>query len=197
MRLIYWLRLESKKTSLLVMIIAIVLVIVVVTTTITLLQKNPQTTTTTMTNQTQTTVDNSSVVVEGRGLRVTLNYSSLNHKLGDVFTFTADLENLNSPSRLTLEWMTMEAYNESGGPVMKVSSVLMWPPGPPKENFPKGQSWPLVNSWNTGSNTPNELPSPTKLKAGNYIFVVKYYYYNLDLGAEEELGLQTSLRISG
>ncbi len=193
-------RLESKKTSLLVMVIAaIVLVIVVVATAIPLLQKNPQTTTT---NQTQMTVDNNSLVVEGRGLRVTLNYSSLDLKLGDRFLYAVELENVNSPSRLSLVRsagiVMSEAYNETGGLVMRSYGVYaIGPPlqGPPQADFTKGKNWPISGFWDTGS-VPNDIPSPIKPKAGNYIFSVKVYYYNLDLGAEEELGLQTSLRIS-
>lgn len=190
-------RLESK--TLLVMVIAaivLVIVAVVVATAIPLLQKNPQTTTT---NQTRT-VDNNSIVVEGRGLRVILNYTSLDLKLGDRFLYTTVLENVNSPSRLALAQskgvVVTEAYNETGVLVMKASGVYaIGPPGPLKANFVKGENWPLAGFWDTGS-VPNDIPSPTKIKAGNYILVVKYYYYNLDLGAEEELGIQTSLRIS-
>ncbi len=177
-------RLESK--TLLVIVVAVVLVIVALTA-LPLLQKNLE-----AENQTRS-VGSNSVVVEARGLRVTLNYSSLNLKLGDHFNYTAELKNINSPSRLSLLQSTgeidLEVYNDKGGLLWQRYGIYaVGPVGPITKNLRRGQNWTEHESLHVGANI--------ALGAGNYVLTLRFKYYNIDLQRDESIGLQTSLRIS-
>lgn len=138
--------------------------------------------------------------VEEKGVRLTLNHSGLNIRLGDIFNYTTEVRNINSPSRLAIAWsigqIWMKVYDENGTTVRQVSGVYArGPPGPPKEIFFKGQSWSVQGFWDTARNLPNEM-TPVELTPGNYTLVVTGRYLDLDLDVREIIELRLPLKIA-
>jgi hypothetical protein len=114
------------------------------------------------------------------------------------------MTNVNNSSHLSLlEYygkFNITIYNEKGNAVYwEWSPYATGPTGPPPPNFIKGYSWALSDTWDTGTNLPNQLGPgnpPHKQTPGNYTIIVEGVYYNIDLNEIEQVELQAPLIIT-